>query len=229
MRSALLLLLLWPAVGWGQKVTLPKEVPGEPGAFVRVQADTDCGSLQWHALDPGLNLFPVELLKDTKTAVVTASRPGRYRLLAYGAKGDTASPPAVTVVVIGDAPPGPTPPDPTPGPIDDPLVKALQAAYDKETATDRAELKGKLAALYRSAAEVTGNATLATWGDLFAVVAAAAQSLGVSGKLPTLQAAVRDGALEKLPTERQRPLDADGRKVAAEAFRRAATALEGVK
>jgi hypothetical protein len=231
MRTALLLLLLWPACAWPAPPTL--KIPPEikpAGQYAMLAPDTDAVSVLYVGLT-GVDPIPSAVLKDGRLFLLDTRglAKGRYRFAAVGAGKDGEQTRTDFVVVVGESPPGPTPPDPTPGPIDDPLVKALQSAYDKETATDRAELKGKLAALYRSAAEVTGNATLATWGDLFAVVAAAAQSLGVSGKLPTLQAAVRDGALEKLPTERQRPLDADGRKVAAEAFKRAAQCLEGVR
>ena len=70
-------------LAFGQQVTIPSEVHGMPGAFVSVPAVTDAKSVQWVLLDQGLNLFPVELLKDTTTAVVTSTIPGKYRLLAY--------------------------------------------------------------------------------------------------------------------------------------------------
>ena len=120
---ALVLATIAPAAPPG--LDLPKEVRGDPSAFVRVPAKTDGRHVRWLALDPGLNLFPVELLKDSKTAVVTAARAGRYRLLAVTAAGDEPSEPVVCTVVIGEAPtpptpPGPTPPGPTPpGPTPD--------------------------------------------------------------------------------------------------------------
>jgi len=120
MRSALLALLLWPALLWGQQVTLPAEVKGQPGAFVIVKAEADGAAVQWHPCDSGLSIIPAELLKDSKTCVAMAGRPGRYRLMAWTAKGDVPSPAAVCVVVIGDAPdPGPGP-GPGPGPKPDP-------------------------------------------------------------------------------------------------------------
>lgn len=123
MRSVLCALVLATiALAAPPGLDLPKEVRGDPSAFVRVQAKTDGKTVRWLALDPGLYLFPVELLKDSKTAVVTAARAGRYRLLAVTAAGDEPSEPAVCTVVIGEAPapptpPGPTPPGPTPQPV----------------------------------------------------------------------------------------------------------------
>lgn len=124
-RLALLLPLLLALPAWGQTITLPKEVRGEPGSFIKVPAATDCKEVRWYSPDKGLECFPVELLKDSKTAVVTATAKGRYRLVCWTAKGDAPSDPAVCVVVIGDAPdpgpgpgPGPNPPDPPqPSPI----------------------------------------------------------------------------------------------------------------
>ena len=111
-------------------VKLPAELKGEPGTFIRIPAETNGTAVRWYAVDAGLQIFPAELLRDTKTAVVVALTKGRYRVLAWTAVGGDPSEPAVCVVVIGDAPPvppgptppgpnppGPTPPDPSPAPI----------------------------------------------------------------------------------------------------------------
>jgi hypothetical protein len=118
-------LILVASVFAGPTLELPKEVTGNPGDFVMVAAKTDGKQVRWIALDPGLAVFPAQLLKDSKTGVVSAKDPGRYRLLAYTAGGDEPSDPVITTVVIGNAPvppspipPGPnppTPPIPTPG------------------------------------------------------------------------------------------------------------------
>jgi hypothetical protein len=100
---------------------LPETVDGPVGGFITVAAETNGTVVRWHAIDPGLNLFPVELLRDSRAAVVTSSRAGRYRLLAYTALGDVPSDPETVTVIVGDAPPvppGPQPPGPTPpGPV----------------------------------------------------------------------------------------------------------------
>lgn len=119
---ATLTLLLLALPLWGQSIKLPAEAKGEPGAFVKIPADTDGKEVRWYSPDKGLQVFPVELLKDSKTAVVTANAPGRYRLIAWTAKGDVPSDPAICVVVIGDAPPdpGPNPPKPPDPPVPPP-------------------------------------------------------------------------------------------------------------
>lgn len=118
-RFSLLLALALASPAWGQSIKLPEKVSGQPGDFVTVASEADGAEVRWVSLDAGLKLFPTSLLKDTKTAVVISTVPGKYRLLAYTAKGDKPSDPAICLVVIeGVVPPAPpvppTPPDPTP-------------------------------------------------------------------------------------------------------------------
>lgn len=120
-RISVVLVLLLASGVWGQQVKLPAEARGEVGSFIKVPADTEGKEVRWYSPDKGLQVFPVELLKDSKTAVVTATTPGRYRLVAWTAKGDVPSDPAICVVIVGDAPPiPPVPPDPGPKPPDPP-------------------------------------------------------------------------------------------------------------
>jgi hypothetical protein len=90
-------------------VDVPKEVAGEPGAFVTVRAKTDGKVVRFVPLDPGLNLFPPDLLADKKAAVFTAPAAGRYRVLVYSSVKDDPTEPAVVTVVIGGAQPAPEP------------------------------------------------------------------------------------------------------------------------
>ena len=109
MKRSILFLLLFAAPALGQQVTLQKEIAGEPSEFIQIKAETKDATVRWKVLDPGLNLFPVELLKDSKTAVVSAGKAGRYRVICVTAKGDVPSEFAMTTVVIGGVAPGPTP------------------------------------------------------------------------------------------------------------------------
>lgn len=122
--TALALLALLAPFLSAQVVTLPTEVKSPPG-MVQIDAKTDCSDVQWLALDDGLKLIPSSLLKDSRTAIGFAVSDGTYRVLAYGAKGGKASPPAVCVVVVGKGKPEPIPdprPDPKPDPKPDPVI-----------------------------------------------------------------------------------------------------------
>jgi hypothetical protein len=109
----------------GQSVKLPETVAGKPGGWIVVPAVADGGPVRWFLPDPGLTEVPLDSLfgddwaKQARGRVFTADAPGRYRVVAYCARGDVASPPAVCTVVVGEspAPPTPTPPTPTPSPI----------------------------------------------------------------------------------------------------------------
>ena len=110
-------------------IELPARVSGQPGAFISVPAKTESKFVKWVSIDKGLNIFPVDLLKDSKTLVVTSQTQGVYRLFAYVGNESGPSDPAFTSVVIGDEP-APTPPAPPVNPDSD--IKASAAKEDKD-------------------------------------------------------------------------------------------------
>jgi hypothetical protein len=106
---------------WAQSVKLPETVSGKPGGWIIVPAEADGGAIRWYLPDPGLTEVPLAALfgedwaKSAKGRVFTAETPGRYRVVAYCAKGDVASPAAVCTVVVGESPAPPAPSPPLPG------------------------------------------------------------------------------------------------------------------
>ena len=147
-------------LAFGQQVTLPQEIYGQPGAFISIPSVTDCKSVQWVVLDAGLNLFPVELLRDTTTAVVSANNSGKYRVLAYAAKGDVASKPVITTVIIGD------PPEPAPDETTSKLIRELKSLYVSLSEDDKAGKVTKLSGLYASFASTVKGEEVQTAGEL---------------------------------------------------------------
>jgi hypothetical protein len=101
------------------RLSLPEVITGKAGAFIKVSATTNGREVRWQALDDGLNVFPGEMLKDSKSTVVTGEA-GEHRLMAYTALADVPSDPEVCIVRI-TGPPKPEPkPDPRPEPKPDP-------------------------------------------------------------------------------------------------------------
>jgi len=98
-------------------IDLPAKVSGQIGAFITIPARTEAKSVKWVSIDKGLNIFPVDLLKDSKTLIVTAQSEGAYRVFAYAGNEFGASDPAFTTVLIGDNP------EPV-NPIDSDITKA---------------------------------------------------------------------------------------------------------
>lgn len=136
-------------------LTLPDSVSGDPGAFIKVVATTNGKEVRWYSASKGLNVFPAELLKDSRSTVVTGTSPGSYTLLGYTALGDVPSDPAMTVIVINGPPaPEPTPvPDPAPAPTTN-LADRVWNARTLYTG-DAASLKSgaaKFATVYTNAA-----------------------------------------------------------------------------
>lgn len=197
-------------------IELPTEVKAEPGDFIQVPASTSGKSVKWVPLDPGLSLFPTELLKDTRIAVVIAKTPGRYRLLALTCAGDELADPAITTIIVGEG---------------DVLGRAIQTAYGQEMAEDKAELAKALAALYRQAAQDAFLRQPHTWGQLYKAMTDAAGTLGVSGKIKKVQTAIAAELVAKLPSKDafERGLDEAGRQQAAEVFTRISKALESCR
>ena len=107
-------------------IDLPTKVSGQIGAFITIPAKTEAKSVKWVSIDKGLNIFPVDLLKDSKTLIVTAQSEGAYRVFAYAGNEFGASDPAFTTVLIGENP-EPIPVNPT----DTDITKAA-SKEDKE-------------------------------------------------------------------------------------------------
>jgi hypothetical protein len=118
LRSCFLALVL-TGVSYGADLTLPPNVAGDPGDFITIKATTLGTVVKWVTIDKGLKLFPTDLLKDSKTAIVTGQNPGVYRILAYTSDSNGPSDPVITTITINGTPtptPGPTPP-PNPNPL----------------------------------------------------------------------------------------------------------------
>jgi hypothetical protein len=212
---------------------LPEEVRGYPAAFITVPAQTDGKVVRWLVLDPGLNLFPTELLRDTKTAVVSSGVPGTYRIMAVTALADEPSVPVVCKVVVSkDNPPDPTPPGPAPPPDPDPVVpdsigKSLKTAFDKDTTEEKAKCVKALAELYRQAPGILSQVTTA--GQLRASLRQSAATLLSINAIPEVRKAIEVELKKVLPTEPGAVLTEKAKVEAKALFVALAVALEGLK
>jgi hypothetical protein len=222
-------------------IKLPAEIKMEPGTFIKVTADTDCKLVKWASIDPGLSLFPNEELKNPKGTVVLAMAPGRYRLLAWSAKGDTPTDIVQTVIVVGNAPPcPPTPPTPpvppTPPPVPpvpDALSAKLQAAFTADVgdpATKKAwltSLKGVYEAVPGFIDKLPPGATMVNLlADYTSAVALVLPSREI---IPKTRRAIADEVMLSLGDDGDVALDAVSKAKAKEVFNRVSRSLENVK
>ena len=205
----------------GQQVTLPQEIYGQPGQFISIPSVTDCKSVQWVVLDAGLNLFPVELLRDTTTAVVSANNPGKFRVLAYAAKGDQASKPVITTVIIGD------PPEPTPDETTSKLIRELKSLYVSLSEDDKAGKVTKLSGLYASFASTVKGEEVTTAGELLAICKEATARVLSPSDLREIRVRLQS-EMSGFPTDPDAKLDDKIKKMISGKFMEISKALERI-
>jgi len=236
MRTILALLLL-PAAALAQSASLPPEVAGPAGVPFIVVAPAFAGdAADWLSLDSGLAVIDLGQLLDAKVrpdrVLVFASQPGRYRLrLRAAAARDgkaTLGDPAITTVVIGDAPAPPTPPGPTPPAPNDPLLERLKPLYGADMSATKAADAKQLAAVFRNAVTTADNASLTTLRQLYDVVRAAGASLVPLPKLDSIRQVIAEELTRTLGGNNV-ALTLDVRVKCKTEFARVAAALEGLR
>ena len=205
----------------GQQVTIPLEIHGQPGQFISIPSVTDCKSVQWVVLDAGLNLFPVELLRDTTTAVVSANSPGKFRVLAYAAKGDVASKPVITTVIIGD------PPEPLPDETTSKLTRELKSLYVSLSEDDKAGKVTKLSGLYASFASTVKGEEVQTAGELLGLCKEATARVLSPSDLREIRVRLQS-EMSGFPTDADTKLDDKIKKVISGKFMEISKALERI-
>jgi hypothetical protein len=229
MRSSVVLAVALLLGAETPPITVPAEVKGEVGAFVTVQAETKGKVVEWVPLDGGLQMFPSDLLRTTTTAVVVASKPGRYRLLSYTAIDNVPTKPAICTVVIGNPPnPGPTPPGPNPPDPTDPFAKAVKVAFDADTGMTKVQSVKVLAAVYRKLAASITAVDFSNVGELFAVAKSAVGSAVSPDDLKGVRSVVSDRLNKSLGTDASAPVDSGFKTRASSEFIAIAEALESL-
>ena len=86
-------------------LTLPPSVQGGVGKIIVLSVETQGKMVKFFPLDKGLDFADSKLLASPKIAIVTAAAPGKYRILAYSAVGDTPTEPSICVVEVTGAKP----------------------------------------------------------------------------------------------------------------------------
>lgn len=215
---------------FGQTLTLPATVRGEPDEFVQIKSNTDCPSVRWVALDPGLSVFPIELLKDSKTLVVIGRKAGNYRVLAYGAKNNIATDPAICTVVIGGQPgPGPEPKPPEPLPPVDEFAKAIRDAYTNDQRQDKSTHLDRLIVIFGRAQTYAVDSNLHTAGSLYEKISSERKAAMPDTALVAVRMAINARLDATLPTTTNELLTDAIRATAVTEFKKIESALKGAR
>ena len=203
-----------------QSIILPENITGRPGSFIQVEAKTDCKVVEWVLLDSGLELFPVNLLANTKTAVVTSTTPGVYRLLAYGATGDIPSKPAIVTITIG------TPPEPA---DKSEIYKRIETLFKADTDAEKITQAKAYAGVFRALAQAAADEKIKTAGELFKIGSLAATNVLTEKQITAIRDEIGGYLNSKLNTETAHLLTAEDRKKCASEFLTIAKILEALK
>ena len=203
-----------------QSIILPENITGRPGSFIQVEAKTDCKVVEWVLLDSGLELFPVNLLANTKTAVVTSTTPGVYRLLAYGATGDIPSKPAIVTITIG------TPPEPA---DKSEICRRIETLFKADTDAEKLSQAKAYAGVFRALAQAAQDEKIKTAGELFKIGSLAATNVLTEKQITAIRDEIGGYLNSKLNTETAHLLTAEDRKKCASEFLTIAKILEALK
>ena len=208
------------ALAFNQSIILPENITGRPGSFIQVEAKTDCKVVEWVLLDSGLELFPVNLLANTKTAVVTSTTPGVYRLLAYGATGDIPSKPAIVTITIG------TPPEPA---DKSEICRRIETLFKADTDAEKITQAKAYAGVFRALAQAAADEKVKTAGELFKIGSLAATNVLTEKQITSIRDEIGGYLNSKLNTETAHLLTAEDRKKCASEFLTIAKILEALK
>ncbi len=218
------------------EVLLPDTVKADVGAFIPVTAQTKGEVVRFVALDPGLNVFPANLLSDKKSTVVVATKSGKYRLLAYSSVNNVPTSPAFTTVVVGDVPgPGPNPvpppgpgPNPGPSPGPDNFADSLKGIYGGLQESDKADSVKKLTRVYELAVLECDNPQYKNLGQLYSTVRSLSFQNLKADKIDPIREAIANELDSIIGTDPNVAFDDNLRKKTKQQFQRMQRILGGL-
>lgn len=227
-----------------QDIKLPAEVQAQPGTFVSLIAETKGDIVKFQAIDPGVSLFPAELLANKKSTVAVAMSAGRYRVLAWSAIDGKPTDAVQVTLIVGNAP-GPVPPSPPsppappppapppapptpPGPVDD-LAQILQALYGALNEDNKAAHVKALAKVYDGAAIASADSRYQTVGQLFGAIRQQSLATLPNTALVSMRERLGQVLSQALGTDPAAPLTPATRAKAFETFGRIAEILEALR
>lgn len=212
-------LLILLAIFHAPVIELPKEISGQPNAFISIPAKTDGNTVKWLTPDKGLNIFPVELLKDTKTLVVTGPE-GRFRVYAYTSDQNGPSDAAMCTIAIGSSP-SPDPVNPV-DPANPDKASDITEAAKKE---DKEAVKW-LVQFYEELAKASQKEDYKTIGDIFRSAKVAINSRFNPEELSNLRSVIGKRLNSKLPQDPEKIMDKQIRDLMSQVFMQVAKEMK---
>lgn len=212
-------LLILFAVFHAPVIELPKEISGQPNSFISIPAKTNGNTVKWLTPDNGLNIFPVELLKDTKTLVVTGPE-GRFRVYAYTSDETGPSNAAMCTIVVGSSP-APDPVNPV-DPSNPDKTSDIAEAAKKENK----EAVKWLVQFYEELAKASQKEDYKTIGDIFRSAKVAINNQFNPEELSNLRSVIGKRLNSKLPQDPEKLLDKPTRDLMSQVFMQVAKEMK---
>lgn len=163
----------------GQDLSLKPQYNIPVGQFLVITPDTKGSDVKYVPLTDGLQFLDSSLLKDKKTLVLSASKAGSYKLLAYTAIDNKPSDPVFTTIKVGD----------NPKPNNE-LEQIINAVYGADNDSNKSKSKDKLLQGFRLV--LTDIDNLNKVGDLNQSIRDKVSSKLVQGECQSLRDVLRD-------------------------------------
>jgi hypothetical protein len=219
-----------------QDIMLPDTIPAQSGMFVTITAKTSGEEVRFVALDPGLSVFPANLLSDKKSTVVVAVKDGAYRVLAYTSIANKPSAPAFTTIVVGNSPTPPAPPTPPtpptppnpPMPEKDPLLDSMKGVFGGLQESDKGESVKRLQRVYELGSLEADNKKYKNLSELYTAVRSLAVQSLKADKISPIRDMIADELDNKIGTEPSATLDDALRAKCKQQFSRMGKLLGGL-
>ena len=197
------------------------------GDWIVLRAETEGRVVRWKSLDRGLRIAPPELaLRDPKTTLATASRPGKYRVACVTAKGDVPSEIVEFLVIVEADGPEPPPPEPT-----DPLIRKLREALQADSGEPAAKREhvAALAGFYAAMAKHVATDQVATIGDLLSDYRNAIPAVLPEGAIAGVRKICGEEVAALASDDPERKIDAALKSKLVDLFTRLASALGAIQ
>ncbi|VTS08547.1 hypothetical protein [Tuwongella immobilis] len=204
-------------------ISLPPTLTAQPGRLLRITAEAPDAKLVRWIVTGEADLIPLN--ESGKSAIFSAATSGTYKIVAYTAKGDIPSEPAVCVVTVGNPTPPAPPTPPTPTPPTDPLAAELRALLAADSSPEKGKHVEALCELYRQAQVTADDPAVGTAGALAEILKRSSAALVPSTALIGVRKRVSEVLGESLPSNPAERLTAESRTRAKAAFARAQKAL----
>lgn len=206
------------------RIEAPELVKAKAGRLIKISATTNCKTIKWFSASEDADLIASE---SGLWSIFCASKPGRYRIFLYSAKGDDPTDPKLcTVIVEGEKPPTPPPqPDIPPEPANA-LEQQLKPLYAADGSKDKQSNTTMLADVYFKMAIAAKDDKIVTVKDLYEYGRRLSLQTIPAEAINPIRDTVGSYLDKKLPLDTQQQLTSESRNLCSNEFSFVSTTLQ---